>query len=169
MDRVSGRVCEVKCIILANLKVVNETGNMDLDHAVFVRLNGSAEIETNWSTARSHLSLKINLPFNGMAVPYLFHDSIGYMGWNIYASCNKHTSLFGTLCSPSPPNSPSKGGEIIKQDNIKFLGIFVDHKLNWNKHMSFVKSKLSPGLYLLNTNKHKLRSDVLRTIYFSLF
>ncbi len=56
--------------------------------------------------------------------------------------------------------------EFIKQDYIKFLGIFADHELNWNKNFSFVKSNLSSGRiqYLLNTNKHILRSDVLQTV-----
>ena len=47
----------------------------------------------------------------------------------------------------------------------KFLGINIDNKLSWQDHTHFVKNKLSSGLYLLNSAKHLLTSEHLKSLY----
>ena len=61
------------------------------------------------------------------------------------------------------------GDEIIKQVNkAKFLGIMIDEKLNWNDHIKYCKNKLSSGLYAINSSKHILSREHLRSLYYTL-
>ena len=44
--------------------------------------------------------------------------------------------------------------ENIKQPNsIKFLGIFVDNKLNWHEHIIYIKKKVSRAIGIIYTSK----------------
>ena len=52
--------------------------------------------------------------------------------------------------------------------NFKFLGIIIDDKLTWNKHIEHVHKKVSSGLYAIRMLKKLLPSLTLRTLYFSL-
>ena len=36
--------------------------------------------------------------------------------------------------------------EIEEVEHTKFLGVFVDNKLNWKKHISYISGKISRGL-----------------------
>jgi len=61
------------------------------------------------------------------------------------------------------------GNEQIEQlDHIKFLGIIIDSKLNWNKHLHHCKNKLSSGLYALKTVKHLLPLQHLKSLYYTM-
>ncbi len=44
-----------------------------------------------------------------------------------------------------------EGAEISRRKHVKFLGIFMDDKLNWNKHINFCKQKIVSALYALKT------------------
>ena len=50
----------------------------------------------------------------------------------------------------------------------KFLGIFIDKKLTWQRHVSYISSKIARSLYVLNRLKFKLPIDALSSLYFSL-
>ena len=61
------------------------------------------------------------------------------------------------------------GDEKIQQVNTaKFLGIMIDDKLNWNVHIKHCKNKLSSGLYALNSSKHILSHEHLKSLYYTL-
>ena len=61
------------------------------------------------------------------------------------------------------------GDEVIKQENVvKFLGLFIDDKLQWKAHIKHCKAKLSNSLYAIRSAKHLLSKDNLKTLYFSL-
>lgn len=49
-----------------------------------------------------------------------------------------------------------------------FLGIHIDNKLNWHKHIEHVQKKLCSQLYIINRVKHCLSKENLRTLYFTL-
>ena len=53
--------------------------------------------------------------------------------------------------------------------SVKFLGVHLDDKLEWSKHLSFVKTKLASGLYVLNRLKNTLPLCIKQTLYFTLF
>ena len=50
----------------------------------------------------------------------------------------------------------------------KFLGVLIDDKLNWKKHISVVNSKLSKSLSVLYKVSHILDVTLLKMLYFSL-
>ena len=50
---------------------------------------------------------------------------------------------------------------------VKILGILFDEKLLFDKHVNFVKAKISKSLYSLSRVKNLLSSDTLRLIYFA--
>jgi len=52
--------------------------------------------------------------------------------------------------------------------SVKFLGLYIDHNLNWQEHIKFCIKKLSSGLYALNSAKHFLPKHLLKNIYHSL-
>jgi len=53
-------------------------------------------------------------------------------------------------------------------NNIKFLGIMIDDKLTWQKHIEYMRNKISSGLYALNKSKHTLEINHLKSIYYAL-
>ena len=53
--------------------------------------------------------------------------------------------------------------------NIKFLGVYIDNKLKWDKDTNYIHSKLVKTVYILNRLKYLLPSYIMRTIYYSIF
>ena len=65
--------------------------------------------------------------------------------------------------------------ELMLDDNIlertihtKFLGIFLDEKLNWNQHLNNISVKISKGLGIIGRVRNVLPKDVLLMLYYSL-
>ena len=57
-------------------------------------------------------------------------------------------------------------GKPMKQsDYIKYLGIYIDHCLTWNKHVTYIQSRVYPKLKLLNRISSFLSRDFLLRIY----
>ena len=53
-------------------------------------------------------------------------------------------------------------------EHTKFLGSWLDDKLNWKKHCENVQAKLSGGLFAMRKLKG-LPKFLLKTVYYSLF
>lgn len=51
---------------------------------------------------------------------------------------------------------------------IKFLGVFIDPKLNFKYHIDTIHSKVSRSLYAINSAKHFICEKALKTLYCSL-
>ena len=61
-------------------------------------------------------------------------------------------------------------GFLIEQsDSIKYLGVVLDDKLNWKKHLSSLKSKLSRSCFVLSKLRYCLDVSTLKMVYYSLF
>ena len=61
------------------------------------------------------------------------------------------------------------GSEIIKcESHTKFLGLHIDDKLKWDKHLKYVNAKLSSSLYVLNSVKTLLKKHHLKMLYYTL-
>ena len=60
------------------------------------------------------------------------------------------------------------GKRIHEAMSVKFLGIHMDHKLEWCDHINVCKKKVGSGLYAMNAAKHYLSKNNLRMLYFSL-
>uniref|UniRef100_A0A1Y1JTI5 Reverse transcriptase domain-containing protein n=1 Tax=Photinus pyralis TaxID=7054 RepID=A0A1Y1JTI5_PHOPY len=53
-------------------------------------------------------------------------------------------------------------------DPVKFLGIYIDENLNWEKHILYTANKISKSIYLLRNLKQFVSMEVLWTCYHSL-
>ena len=51
----------------------------------------------------------------------------------------------------------------------KFLGVWIDEKLNWKKHVECVKRNLSRVVGIIYRARHILGTENLLTLYYSLF
>ena len=52
-----------------------------------------------------------------------------------------------------------------KVNSIKYLGIIVDHKLNWIDHITYVKAKISKGIGIMYKARKYLNKNSLKTLY----
>ena len=46
----------------------------------------------------------------------------------------------------------------------KFLGIFIDKRLDWHEQLQLCKSKITSGIYIMNAVKHVVTAEDLKTI-----
>ena len=60
------------------------------------------------------------------------------------------------------------GEDIAFVDNFNFLGIIINKHLNWTSHVDMLSAKLSKTIGILNTLKHILPINIMRTLYTSL-
>ena len=58
--------------------------------------------------------------------------------------------------------------DIERKDCCKFLGIMIDDKLTWSKHIDYIHSKLSRSLYAINRSRYLVPPKYLKTLYDSL-
>ena len=52
---------------------------------------------------------------------------------------------------------------------IRYLGIVIDDKLNWNTHSNNIVLKLMRGDSILSKLRYYVNKEILRTIYFAIF
>ena len=58
--------------------------------------------------------------------------------------------------------------QLERVSNVKFLGLVIDEKLKWDKHIGCIKNKVSSGVYAMNITKRFLSTDHLKILYYSL-
>ena len=49
----------------------------------------------------------------------------------------------------------------------KFLGVWIDHKLNWNMNFTKIINKIKQGLKLLGNSKNLLTKTAKKLVYFA--
>ena len=54
-----------------------------------------------------------------------------------------------------------------KTDNLKYLGVIIDHRLNWTQDIAHVKSKISKGIGIMYRARTYLTKISLKKLYFS--
>ena len=54
-----------------------------------------------------------------------------------------------------------------KTDSLKYLGVIIDHRLNWSQHITHVKNKVSKGIGIMYRARSYLTKSSLRKLYFS--
>lgn len=72
---------------------------------------------------------------------------------------NKRSTFNGTIAAYEK--------EIKRVPNTKFLGIYIDELLNWNKHVQHLSLKVSSGIYSLNMVKNMIPLDSKKLLYFA--
>ena len=61
-------------------------------------------------------------------------------------------------------------GQKIRQNSCtKYLGVLIDEHLLFKDHINFLKQKLNRANGILSELRHHLPSDILKTVYYSLF
>ena len=60
------------------------------------------------------------------------------------------------------------GTNIAFVDNFNFIGLTINKHLTWTSHINILSAKISKTIGILNSLKHFLPTDILRTIYNSL-
>ena len=51
------------------------------------------------------------------------------------------------------------------KDTAKYLGVYIDKRLSWDRHIEHINSKLNRGIGILRKLRSYLQQDSLRTIY----
>ena len=59
------------------------------------------------------------------------------------------------------------GNTITYTKNTTFLGVIIDHKLNWSDHILCIKNKISKSLGIINKIWNLLDGNTLRNLYFT--
>lgn len=59
-------------------------------------------------------------------------------------------------------------GEVLEETScIKFLGVRIDSKLNWNLHIQYIKSKIAKGVGIIGKARRFLADETLITLYYA--
>ena len=74
----------------------------------------------------------------------------------LFKKCNSATDLRLTVCNK----------EIPKCSSLKFLGTWIDNKLNWNMHVKKLMSKLKYGLCMMRHANKYLNASAKLTLYY---
>jgi hypothetical protein len=59
------------------------------------------------------------------------------------------------------------GKNIERVTETKFIGVILDSKLKWDRHISAIKTKIARGIGILNKARKYFTSDTLLTLYYS--
>ena len=54
-----------------------------------------------------------------------------------------------------------------RTDSFKYLGVIINHKLNWTQHIDYVKNKISKGIGIMYRAKNCLTKKSLINLYYS--
>lgn len=76
--------------------------------------------------------------------------------------------LFGHKNISTPLQISLDGITLKRLDHTKFLGVYMDEKLNWNQHINHICGKISRGLGMISRVCRTMPFNVLLTLYYSL-
>ena len=54
-----------------------------------------------------------------------------------------------------------------KVNSAKYLGVIIDHKLNWIDHIAYIKNKISKGIGIMYRARNFLNKSSLIGLYYS--
>ena len=54
-----------------------------------------------------------------------------------------------------------------RTDSFMYLGVIINHKLNWTQHVDYVKNKISKGIGIMYRVRNFLTKKSLLNIYYS--
>ncbi len=69
------------------------------------------------------------------------------------------------LKADGQPNLYMNGCPLNKTSHLKYLGVIVDHKLNWIQHITYVKNKVSKGIGIMYKARAYLDKKCLANLY----
>ena len=62
----------------------------------------------------------------------------------------------------------TNNGPITPKSAVKYLGVFIDHKLTWKNNIQYVEEKLCTARGILSKLKYYAPLSVLRSVYFGI-
>ena len=78
-----------------------------------------------------------------------------------------HFMVFTNKNTPIDIKLSIDGTEIHSVEHTKFLGVLIDKKLNWNKHISYISGKVARGLGIIIKARKYLPKDAMLSLYYS--
>ena len=82
---------------------------------------------------------------------------------------NKTNFLSFTNCSaPLKFNIKFAGSSIKQCDSVNYLGVYLDDKLNWNRHIGYLITKLSSACAIFYELRNVLPINILISVYYSI-
>ena len=74
-------------------------------------------------------------------------------------------TTFSTNNSDSTIQIAINGSNIEKVNSTKYLGVYIDHYLNWKDHIAYISSKLSKSTAVIHKTSHVLDTKTLTLLY----
>ena len=65
-------------------------------------------------------------------------------------------------------NINMNGEPVVRVENTKFLGVYIDSRLTWKEHIHYISKQISKGIGIMSKLKFMLPQKIMRTIYLSL-
>ena len=132
----------------------------------------------------SHLNHCSSILFADDTTLYKVHRSLTYLKWCLQDDMNTLINWFNankltfnvekTICLLFQPNGSKKefdveiNGTFIKStETTKFLGMWLDHHLNWSTHTEKLITKLKRNLNLLKHSQNLMTTDCKKLVYFA--
>ena len=60
-----------------------------------------------------------------------------------------------------------RGNSLVCTNSTKFLGVIIDHKLNWSEHIIYIKNKIAKSIGIIHKTRNFLNDKTLRNLYFT--
>ena len=132
----------------------------------------------------SHLNHSSSILFADDTTLYKVHRNLRYLRWCLQDDMNTLVDWFNankltlnvdkTICILFQPQGSNKefdieiNGSLIKSTVItKFLGMWLDHHLNWSTHIEKLVTKLKRNTNLLKHSKNLMTKDCKKLVYFA--
>lgn len=71
------------------------------------------------------------------------------------------------LAKENFPTIKLEGTDIDYTTHTKFLGVIIDHKLNWKQHIDYISQKIAKGIGIISKARSVLSKQTLLSLYYS--
>ena len=78
-----------------------------------------------------------------------------------------HYMFFSNRDTPTDLSINIANTSIDKVESTKFLGVYIDDKLSWKRHITYIKGKVARSIGILNKVRRSFNKDTLHSLYYS--
>ena len=89
----------------------------------------------------------------------------GLTSTNYHLTSKTNYKTFSTNNSYSTIQIAINGFNIEKVNSTKYLGVYIDHHLNWKDHIAYISSKLSKSTAVFHKTSHVLDTKTLTLLH----